>query len=289
MGQRLTEAVSTFRCTPTADRDAVFILKTDGGSCTPAGSVLKAKESLSGRISLTAERHIKADAITIAPDAVIITNGFKLTLEATEIHLDGSPRIVSFEPKDGRPAGDNGRNAGPIIIKAAKLTGTSIVIKNNGEDGTKGSPGPKGGTGGPGHQGYQRDWDITGCHGGSNGTNGGPGGTGGDGGPGGRGGNGGAVITAVTGGVTSGPIKRIDVVTTRIGPDGAPVSCNGTCGGMGASGGDQGPGGDGGPRGEGAPGARCGGTDPGQPGGIGAPGRAGSAGADGSAGQIVSM
>jgi hypothetical protein len=290
-GQRLTEAVSTFRCTPTTERDAVFILETDGGSCTPAGSALKAKESLTGRISLVAERHIKADTIMIAPDTVIVTNGFKLTLEATEIHLDGSPRIVSFDPpRDGRPAGDNGRNAGPIIFKAAKLTGTSIVIKNYGEDGIKGSPGPKGGTGGAGQQGHQRDWDITGCHGGSNGTDGGPGGTGGDGGPGGRGGNGGAVISAVGSGITAGPIKRIDVTTTRVGPDGAPINCNGSCGGVGAAGGDKGLGGDGGARGEGAPGTlKCGGTDPGQPGGTGALGRVGNAGADGSPGQIVTM
>jgi hypothetical protein len=122
----------------------VFILETDGGSCTPAGNVLKAKESLAGRISLEAERHIKADSIAIASDTMIVTNGFKLTLEATEIHVDGSPKIVSFDPpRVGRPAGDNGRNAGPIIIKAAKLTGTSIVIKNYGEDGITGSPVPR--------------------------------------------------------------------------------------------------------------------------------------------------
>jgi hypothetical protein len=291
VGQRLTEAVSTFRCTPTTDRDAVFILETDGGSCTPAGSVLKAKESLSGRISLVAERHIKADVITIASDALIITNGFKLTLEATEVHLDGSPKIMSFESRDGRPAGENGRNAGPIIIKAAKVTGTSVVITNSGENGVKGAAGAKGGPGAPGHQGTQRDWDFGGCHGGSNGTPGGPGGTGGDGGPGGRGGNGGAVIYAVASGIASGPIKRIDVVTTRTGQDGAPVSCGGTCGGLGAAGGDSGPGGDGGPGGQGAAGGHggCGGTDAGPAGGTGAIGRHGTDGGDGSAGQIVPM
>lgn len=290
-GQQLTEAPKTFRCKPTQDRDAVFILETNGGSCTTAGNVLKAKEPLSGHISLQADRHIKADMISLAADTVIVTNGFKLTFEATELHLDGSPKIVSFEARDGRPPGDNGRNAGPIIIKASKVTGTSVVIDNFGENGMPGGNGSQGGPGQPGHQGTQRDWDFGGCHGGSNGTNGGPGGTGGDGGPGGRGGNGGAVISSVSSGAISGPIKRIDVVTTRTGGDGAPLQCGGTCGGVGGSGGAAGPGGAGGPGGQGAPGGHggCGGTDAGLPGPTGGSGREGAGGADGSAGQVLSL
>lgn len=291
VGQRLTEAPKTIRCKPTEDRDAVFILETNGGSCTTAGNLLKAKEPLSGHISLQADRHIKADTISVAADTVIVTNGFKLTLEANELHLDGSPKIISFETKDGRAPGDNGRNGGPIIIKASKVTGTSLVIDNFGENGMTGANGAQGAPGPPGHQGTQRDWDITGCHGGSNGTPGGPGGTGGDGGPGGRGGNGGAVISSIASGTVSGPIKRIDVVTTRTGADGAPVQCGGTCGGVGGRGGAAGPGGPGGAGGLGAAGGHggCGGTDAGPGGGPGGSGRSGTDGAEGSAGQILSL
>jgi hypothetical protein len=287
-GQRLKEGVTTFRCSPTADREAVFILETDGGSCTPTGAVLKDKELLSGRINLDSERHIKAEVITIAANTIIVTNGYKLTLEATEIEFQGAPKIISFEARPDRGAGENGRNAGPIILKATRVTGTSLIINNGGEDGVKGATGANGGKGPDGHQGTQRDCDITGAHGGSNGTNGGTGAQGGDGGTGGRGGNGGTVIYSILEGVVSGPIKRIDVVTTRGGSSGIPVNCGGTCGGVGAPGGDPGSGGPGGAGGAGAPGrATCGGTDAGSPGGQGPSGRSGIAGGDGGIGQIV--
>lgn len=74
-GQQLTEAPKTFRCQPTADRDAVFILETDGGSCATSGNVLKAKEMLEGNINLSADRHIKAELISLSADTVLTTSG----------------------------------------------------------------------------------------------------------------------------------------------------------------------------------------------------------------------
>jgi hypothetical protein len=102
-GQMLTEGITTFRCIPTSESDAVFILETNGGSCTTTGTVLKDNQVLAGRIVLDSERHIKAETITISDKTVIVTNGYKLTLEGTEIALQGSPQIISFERADGRP------------------------------------------------------------------------------------------------------------------------------------------------------------------------------------------
>lgn len=256
-------------CKIPVNKEAVFILQTDRGICTPTASGTTSVETLSGRTILTAPRHIKAEKIVVASDALVVTNGNRLTLEAAEIVIQGSPKIVAFDTTDA-----TGRSADAIVIKTATLSGTSLEIDNSGQKGVPGTNGANGIKGPNGNQGTQRDWNaFNGCIGGSNGTPGGTGSNGADGTTGGTGGNGGAVIFDVSNGIQEGPVRRLLIRSI------------GGLGGDGGQGGAAGPGGDGG---AGAPGTfHCGGTGPGPGGAPGQPGRLGPPGAPGAAGQVV--
>jgi hypothetical protein len=266
--QTISEAGVALNCSIPVNTEAVFILQTNRGTCAPTASGRSSIETISGKQSLSGPKNYKAEKIVFSDGALLITNGYKLTFDAAEIELQGAPKIISFEPGTGA-----GRSAGPILIKADRLTGTSMQIVNSGEAGAAGAAGAQGTPGAPGRQGTQRDFDITGAHGGSNGTAGGPGTAGGDGSPGQAGGNGGAVIYDIGSGLRSGAIQRLDVVAD---------------GGKGGAGGAPGAGGAGGQGGAGAPGhGPAGGTDPGPDGPGGASGRVGQSGPDGANGQIL--
>ena len=266
--QTISEAGVALNCDVRVNQEGVVILQTTRGTCAPTASGRVSLETISGKETLTAPKNYKAQKIVFTSDAILITNGQRLTFETSEIELQGAPKIVSYEPRTG-----TGRSGAPILIKTDRITGTSLQIENTGENGGKGADGAGGSPGPGGHQGYQRQWDITGCHGGSNGTPGGQGGTGADGAQGQGGGIGGTVIYDVGSGLQSGAISRLVIETD---------------GGKGGAGGAAGAGGPGGPGGQGAPGtAQCGGTDAGPGGPQGAPGRPGVSGADGATGQIV--
>jgi hypothetical protein len=232
---------------------------------------------LTGKRVLDKDTVLSGDTITFRSDAVVVTNGFKLTIEAKKvISIEGTPTIISFETRDGRPAGDPGRSAGPVIFDSPRLDGNILKVEDVGEDGIKGADGATGAVGASGRQGTQRDWNPwNGCIGGSNGTPGGQGGDGGNGGAGGNGGSGGTVIINIKGGFSAGGTPRLDMSVT-----------GGQAGGAGAPG-SGGPGGQGG---AGAPGtAYCGGTNPGPGGPQGRSGLAGVAGASGNAGLIIDL
>jgi hypothetical protein len=243
-----------------------------------ASSIAFAQDvTLTGTRTLDHDTVISADTLTFKSDAIVVTNGFKFTLEARKtIVLEGTPSIVSFEPRGSRPAGDAGRSAGAIIIDSPALTGNILKIADTGEDGVTGTDGATGPAGPNGHQGTQRDWNPwNGCIGGSNGTPGGQGGDGGNGGIGGNGGTGGTIVINIKGGFTPSGTPRFDMTVT---------------GGKAGSAGAPGAGGPGGRGGLGAPGtATCGGTDAGPNGPQGRSGLAGVAGAPGNAGLIVDL
>jgi hypothetical protein len=233
--------------------------------------------TITGKRSLDQDTVISATKLTFAPDAVIVTNGFKLTIEATtSITLQGTPTIISFEQRSSRPAGDAGRSAGPIIIDSPILAGNIMKIQDVGEAGLKGADGTTGQPGPNGRQGTQRDWNPwNGCIGGSNGTPGGQGGDGGNGGIGGNGGTGGTIIINIKGGFSPAGTPRLDMTVD---------------GGQAGTAGNAGAGGPGGQGGLGAPGtAYCGGTDAGPAGPQGRSGLQGSSGAQGNAGLIVDL
>ncbi len=232
---------------------------------------------LTGRRTLAQDTVISADTITFKPDAVVVTNGFRLTIQAKKsITLEGTPSLISFEQRTGRPAGDPGRSAGPIFIDSPVLVGNILKIENTGEDGTKGPDGLTGQPGPNGRQGTQRDWNPwNGCIGGSNGTPGGQGGDGGNGGIGGNGGTGGTIIINIKGGFSPLGTPRLDMTVT---------------GGQAGTAGAPGSGGQGGQGGLGAPGtAYCGGTDAGPSGPRGRAGLEGIPGASGNAGLIIDV
>ncbi len=211
--------------------------------------------------------------VVIGPDAVIVTNGHALLIDASTLVVLGQPRIVSFEPRSGRPAGDPGRSAGRITIRAANTTGgaSSLNIDNAGEDGmtgAAGAPGAPGGRGGAGEAYYYEPFSIYPCAGGSPGGQGGRGGQGGPGGVGGRGGDGGDVVVDLP------KTGRRHIALGAL---------SGGAGGPGGPGGAAGPGGEGGP---GAPASRvCPSTKGGPPGPGGAQGPQGPAGLPGRPGR----
>jgi hypothetical protein len=231
-----------------------------------------ADRTFTGVTRLTADTNWQYGSITFDDQSVIVTNGFRLSLEGTtKITFKGSPRIVSYEP-----AASTGRPAGIVLIRAPLLTGTALKIENVGEAGTPGSPGPAGAKGRKGGQGTQRDWNPwNGCIGGSNGGVGGPGSDGGDGGPGANGGAGGAIVLDIGNGCWNGGLPRFV------------MAVSGGIGGRGGALGAAGPGGDGG---DGAPGtAWCGGTSPGPSGPPGRPGREGVDSTAGNPGPIIDV
>lgn len=174
---------------------------------------------------------IKTDRLILESD--IISNGFKLDIEAREIIVKNNSKIKSFNgpvapialippvPKnsgtqgcyackpgghsgdggpgeDGKPGfrGLDGRNdPAPITVKTLSIEGELEVIGNgqNGGKGGKGGPGSKGGDGGNGQDGYAEVSKA--CERTRvDGKNGGNGGPGGFGGPGGDGGNAGVNV-----------------------------------------------------------------------------------------------
>lgn len=284
------ESDTTFKCQVPNFTEAVFVLETSRGSCALTDEVLQTTEEIAGKVILTDVKNYQADRIWFRDGALLVTNGNKVFFQAVEIKVEGTAKILSFEPRSNRPSAENGRSAASIIFSAERITGTPLRIENFGEDGTQGSEGAKGPKGGPGRQGTQRDFDVTGCHGGSNGTQGGVGGQGGIGGRGGDGGLGGSVFYSIRFGIGDGPLRKLDILTTRrvatykIDPRLAltQVDCMGPCGGRPGKGGDGGAGGDGGDGGLGAPGtSNCGGTDAGLPGPTGLVGPVGPEGAIG--------
>jgi hypothetical protein len=233
--------------------------------------------TLTGTRTLDKDTVISADTMTFKSDAVVLTNGFKLTLQAKKsIVVEGTPSIVAFEARSSRPPGDAGRSAGPIIIDSPALAGNILKIADIGEDGVNGVDGTTGPAGPNGRQGTQRDWNPwNGCIGGSNGTPGGQGGDGGNGGVGGNGGAGGTIVINIKHGFTPSGTPRLDMTVT---------------GGKAGTAGAPGAGGAGGHGGLGAPGtATCGGTDAGPGGPQGRSGLAGVSGASGNAGLIIDL
>lgn len=178
----------------------------------------------------------------------IITNGYPLAITAKTIHGIDS-KIISFtngvaksgrngkrgadgayqgpqqNGADGLPGepgdkGMDGRNSGPVKIKANRFIG-NIEIFNYGEDGGNGGIGGNGGNGGQGGQGRPAKSGILDCRSGPG--RGGAGGSGGDGGSAGSGGNGGNA------GIVDLQIDKINdnsivVVNTRGGNPGLPGS-----------------------------------------------------------------
>jgi hypothetical protein len=233
--------------------------------------------TLTGTRTLDKDTVISADTMTFNSDAIVVTNGFKLTLEAKKsIVINGTPSIISFQPRTGRSAGDPGRSAGAIIFDSPALAGNILQVADVGEDGINGANGATGPAGPNGRQGTQRGWNPwNGCIGGSNGTPGGQGGDGGNGGVGGNGGAGGTIVLNIKGGFTPSGTPRLDMTVT-----------GGSAGGPGAAG----AGGPGGQGGLGAPGtATCGGTDAGPGGSLGRSGLTGVPGASGNAGLIIDL
>jgi hypothetical protein len=269
-GENVTEAPTALFCTIPNNAEAVFILETDRGTCTLNALGRESQLTFAGKTVLTKPEHFKADRIVFKSDAVLVTNGNHLQIEALEIQLEGAPQILSFEQTD-KP---QGRKAAPIILKTERLLGTSLTILNAGEDGAPGAAGAEGAVGPGGSQGNSMYWNLGGCQNGTNGSTGGKGGPGAQGGTGQSGGNGGTVMYDIASGLQSGPIKRLI------------ISAPGGTGGVGGTGGPGGKGGPGGPGAPGGPGG-CGGTGPGYQGPTGDPGGTGHNGLNGIKGDIV--
>ncbi len=279
-------------CIADEDEALVVLLSTQRGSCSMVAEQSKTVEVLTGKVVLASDRHVKADVINITADARIVTDGHNLTLEAREINVSGSPRIIAFEPRPGRPLGERGRSTGDIRISAKRLSGTALTIENFGENGMKGEKGATGPRGPKGAQGQQHQYNVfRGCWGRTASSNGGPGGIGGRGGTGGAGGNAGSIIYSIEQGLSEGAISRL-IFAPQLELSGAPASdaCKGSCGGRGGPPGDGGDGGEGGAGGDAVPGTmNCGGSPPGNPGPRGPTGIEGVRGNDGADGSIVDV
>jgi hypothetical protein len=205
----------------------------------------------------------------------IITNGYRLTIRASEIVSEGG-QVIAFDAfrkaHDGTGPGQNGENglsSGAVEIDATKLTLlNTLSLDLRGQDGGDGAPG---GPGVPGVRGTQGSPGISGLgcqQGGGNGSAGGDGARGGRGGNGGKGGNGGNLVLRIK--AAFDPSRLIANLT----------------GGMGGRGGGGGNGGQPGQGGEGGSGnGFCGGGQPGPPGRPGAGGDPGTDGPAGVAGQ----
>jgi hypothetical protein len=294
-GDKLPEGeagAASFVCTPSPESDAVIILETDRGSCTPVGELVDADSYVVPAMKLDKPTTISNDHIIFNAESKIVTNGYDLQINARHIIFQGSPSIVSYETPAAAGAGAFGNSGGQILIQADRLSGSALIIDNFGQNGAQGSTGGTGGKGSKGVTGSQRSWQITtGCGAGSNGGQGGQGSRGGDGGSGGRGGDGGAVVYRIGNGLNQGVFSRLNVVQTHRDPStGMMIPCNGTCGGVGGPGGAPGGGGAGGDGGDGASGTdKCGNTNPGPTGPVGPSGGTGPAGANGSKGTITNV
>ena len=268
-GKVLKDASVSILCSENLTDAPTFLLVTNRGSCVQATDLTKSETALSGTVVLDKPTTYEAARLALKSDLKIVTNGYPLTLKASVLSVEGSPQIVSFEPRS-MGLGEGGRSAAYVHIIAQHLQGAGLSIENFGEDGGKGQPGPVGGKGVHGSKGSPRYLNLGGCQGGTNGSNGGQGLTGGQGYAGAGGGSAGEVTINIHG-FQSGPLQPILVATNKPGRD-----CKGMiCGGLGGPGGDGGPGGPGGDPGLGADGGGgCGGTNAGNPGpgGPGGPG-----------------
>lgn len=281
---RVKEGGDALLCRYAENETPVFVVNTDRGACTAEGSGLSASETLSGVVSLTAPTTWRARSVRLGDGLKVVTNGWPLTIEAQTLVLQGSPQIVSFEPRES-DIGAGGRSAAPISIRARSITGGGLSILNAGEAGGPGRAGTMGSPGSKGETGSQRYWNLSGCHGGSNGGSGAQGGQGHQGGPGGAGGAAGSVQLELpfASGADDFVTVRTDVLLSNERRD-----CGGKiCGGNGGTGGPGGPGGAGGPGGDGASGTwLCGGTDRGPDGPVGTLGATGERGPDGESGRV---
>lgn len=279
-------------CSASSQGDMVILLETNRGGCFKSSAQLIEPYLVDGRLSLDRPLHIREEVVKLGPNALIVTNGHDLTINAKrDLILKGSPRIISFEPRQGRPAGDPGRDAGSIVLQGKRISGTVVQIDNSGEDGTKGAQGSKGAKGSDGRNGKGGVWkDLKGCVDRRDAGDGGRGGKGGKGQKGGNAGSGGPVTAAFAQGLTDGVIQRVKVKTTRRDPasgdvrDCAGKTCSGTPG-LGGPGGPGGDGGKGGRRGKGK--GQCGDGKAGRNGNTGPVGNVGDTGGKGIEGAVT--
>ena len=302
-GSGISKTATLSSCAADPNASLTIMLTTDRGSCWQMVEKDTSKIVIDGKTVLQGKTSYEADVIEFSSTAELITNGYDLIISAKKlIKIEGLPKITSFEAKADRPPGDDGRNAGPVIIKAGAVEGSKLLIFNHGEDGsagTQGADGRKGVRGSPGRAGYDRG--MKGCVGRKNGGKGRPGRIGQKGGAGGDAGDGGPVTIELKSKQFSGGYDRFVVSQSRLSPfiaadDAAndnsngnkEYRCKGTCPGAAAPGGAGGQGGEGGRGGSGVRGSwPCGGVSPGTKGKQGKPGPSGGNGKEGQAGSIL--
>lgn len=280
-GEKVLEGGIGTPCTATPRMTFSVLTETTRGLCTAVLSYDTVSFTVAGKINLSDAKSIEADVVDFADGADVVTNGNKFTVSAAEIRINGNAKIRSIDgPRSARPAGDDGRSGGTVILQAKQVTGGGrLEVNLPGEDGIEGKAGNPGAVGKPGVGGAgNRPVWLQGCVGARNGTDGRPGDPGGNGGNGGRGGDGGNVVLAIESGLRNGAISRIEVINAG----GLIPAGKGGAGGAAGSGGPGGAGGAGGAGGDGG----CGGSDAGSNGPAGAPGQPGQRGADGSPGRV---
>ena len=221
------------------------------------------------------EFFLSLSRLQIGRQARIVTNGYRLVIQAAEVISDDG-QIVAFDPprkaKDGSSPsqnGENGASGGNVELHAAVLRG-NLTVDLRGQDGGDGAAGAPGVAGSRGLSGSSGVSGVFGCQsGGGNGSRGGDGSPGGRGGDGGKGGNAGNLIL---------DIKNMSAAHINPNLDA----------GLGGRPGPGGPGGGPGQGGEGGSGSGfCSGGSPGQPGQPGPSGALGTEGQKGIAGQLV--
>lgn len=290
-GSEIIDTPTQASCAADTNANLTVMLATDRGNCWQMVEKETSTIVIDGKTVLQERTTYEADVIEFSPTAELITNGFDLVISAKKlIKIEGLPRIASFEAEADRPAGADGRNAGPVIITSAAVEGSKLLIFNHGEHGvagTQGAAGRKGVRGSPGRAGSDRG--MKGCVGRKNGGKGRPGRMGQKGGAGGDAGNGGPVSIELKSKQFSGGYDRFVVSQSRINPfTNKEYRCEGTCPGAAAPGGAGGEGGEGGRGGSGVRGSwPCGGVSPGTKGKQGKPGLPGRNGKEGEAGSIL--
>src|SRR5581483_10285695 len=154
VSDQLQETDTTFVCTVPQFTKSVFVLETSRGNCTESDETLQTSyEVPGGKTILSDVTNMSADRIIFRDGSVVVTNGYRLFLNAVEIKVEGTSKIISFEPRTNRPPGDSGRSAGPIVFKAERIAGNPLYIDVFGEDGQQGAVGDKGPKGSQGGQG----------------------------------------------------------------------------------------------------------------------------------------
>lgn len=290
-GSEIGTTASRASCAADTNADLTVMLATDRGSCWQMVEQETSKIVIDGKTALQGKTTYEADVIEFSATAELITNGYDLIISAKKlIKIEGLPKITAFETRADRPAGEDGRSAGPIVINAAAVEGSKLLIFNHGEDGsagTQGADGRKGVRGSPGRAGSDRG--MKGCVGRKNGGKGRAGRIGQKGGAGGDAGSGGSVTIELKSKQFSGGYDRFVVSQSRLNPfTNAEYRCEGTCSGAAAPGGTGGAGGEGGRGGSGVRGSwPCGGVSPGTKGKQGKTGQPGRNGKEGEAGSIL--